>query len=124
MTFWGDVARIAFKGKYAAEGALVGLWGLSAGLSLCQVVINTGLQVRRSYKVLALANGAAACVAAASIIGLMQLMGFAGAVAGTAIGQAVEVAIMGVVLWRGLAAGAPLPTSWADAAAQIDIDPV
>ncbi len=124
--YWGDVSRILFKGKYAGDRALVALWGISAALSLSQVVISTGLQVKRAYKALAIANAVAAVFAATAIALLMRRIGFQGAVVGTALGQGVEVAIMGALLWRGLAGGrSGQPASAVkSSAAQIDIDPV
>lgn len=82
---------------------MVLLWGLSAALSLAQVVISTPLQVLQAFRPLAIANTIASAVAAGAILVAMQLYGFGGAIAGTAIGQIVEVTIMAVMLWHAMA---------------------
>ena len=97
---WHLISGLMFKGKYADDGWMVLLWGLSAALSLAQVVISTPLQVLQAFKPLAIANTIASVVAAGAILVFMRLYGFGGAIAGTAIGQVVEVTLMAVMLWR------------------------
>ena len=99
---WAQVSAILYKGKYAEDGWMVALWGLSAALSLAQTVISTPLQVLRNFKGLALVNTAASVVAAVAIVGAMKLYGFGGAIAGTAAGQVVEVALMAAILWMAI----------------------
>lgn len=96
---WGSVSSILFKGKYAQDGWMVMLWGLSAGLSLVQMVISTPLQVLRAFKALAIANTIASVAAAGAILVGMRLAGPGGAIGGTAAGQLLEVSIMSVMLW-------------------------
>ena len=96
---WGQISNLMFKGKYADDGWMVLLWGVSTALSLAQMVISIPLQVIQAFKPLAIANTIASAVAALAILGAMRLYGFGGAIAGTAVGQIVEVAIMASVLW-------------------------
>ncbi len=96
---WGQISSLMFKGKYADDGWMVLLWGVSTALSLAQMVISIPLQVMQAFKPLAIANTIASAVAALAILGAMRLYGFGGAIAGTAVGQIVEVAIMASVLW-------------------------
>lgn len=96
---WPLVAAYLYKGKYAADGWMVALWGLSAALSLAQTVISVPLQVLRAFKGLAIANTIASAAAAAAMIGAMRLWGYGGAIGGTAAGQVVEVALMAGLLW-------------------------
>jgi len=42
---WPWLSELAFKGKYLGDRSMVILWGVSAALSLAQIVINTPLQV-------------------------------------------------------------------------------
>ena len=100
---WRLISDLMFKGKYAQDAWMVLLWGFSAALSLAQVVISTPLQVLQAFKPLAIANTIASIVGAGAILVAMRLYGFGGAIAGTAIGQIVEVTIMAVMLWHAMA---------------------
>jgi O-antigen/teichoic acid export membrane protein len=95
---WPTLADHLFSGKYRAFSWMVALWGLGAALNFGQVVLNTALQVLRAFKVLALANAAASLMAALAIVVIMSRFGYAGAIAGTAAGQLLELAIMAVLL--------------------------
>lgn len=95
---WPWISDLAFKGKYLEDRWMVMLWGLSAALSLVQMVINTPLQVLQDFKALAIANAAASIVSAAGILIGMRMMGPGGAIVGTSLGQFVEVLIMGAIL--------------------------
>lgn len=123
--FWPALSRILFKGKYAQDQGLVALWAVAGALSLSQTVVSTGLQVRRSYRALALTNAVAALAAATSIVALIRWAGPPGAIAGTVLGQAVEVTIMAALLWRGVrgdARGTPRPA--AGPSPQIEVDSI
>lgn len=96
---WGHISTWLFKGKYAEDGWMVVLWGLSASLSLAQMVISVPLQTLRAFKSLAIINTIASVIAAGAILGAMRIYGYGGAIAGTAVGQVVEVALMGAMLW-------------------------
>ena len=95
---WGFISSHVFGGKYAGAGWLVLLWGLSSGLSFCQVVVGVALQTLKAFKPLAVANTVASLTAAAAILIWMRAWPAGGAVAGTAAGQAVEFAVMGTLL--------------------------
>ena len=95
---WSWLAQLAFKGKYLQDRWMVMLWGVSAALSLVQVVINTPLQVLQDFRALAIANAIAAVVSAVGILVGIGLIGPAGAIIGTSIGQLVEVLVMGGLL--------------------------
>ncbi|OYU71047.1 MAG: hypothetical protein CFE28_14250 [Alphaproteobacteria bacterium PA2] len=95
---WPWLSQLAFKGKYLEDRWMVMLWGVSAALSLVQVVINTPLQVLQDYRALAIANAVASVVSAAGILIGMRMIGPGGAIIGTSIGQLVEVLIMGGLL--------------------------
>ncbi|MBV9511538.1 MAG: hypothetical protein JO303_14795, partial [Caulobacteraceae bacterium] len=95
---WGLVSAHVFAGKYAQDGWIVLLWGISAGVGFGQVVVSAGLQALREFKALALANAAASAVAAGAVLAVARLYGVGGSVAGTAAGQAFEFAVMAVVL--------------------------
>jgi len=95
---WPTISALLFKGKYAEDGWMVALWGVSAALSLTQMVISTPLQVLRAFKSLALANTIASFAAAGAILAAMKVYGYGGAIAGTAAGQVVEVVVMGAML--------------------------
>ena len=97
---WPALCRIAFQGKYAQFGWMVALWGVCAGLSFVQLALNTALQALRVFKALALANTAASIAAASAILVAMKLYGYGGAVAGTAVGQALEAVVMAALLAR------------------------
>jgi O-antigen/teichoic acid export membrane protein len=75
---------------------------MSSALSFGQVVLSSGLQALRAFKRLALANSVASLAAAAAILLMIRSFGPAGAVAGTALGQGLELAVMGVLLLRSL----------------------
>lgn len=96
---WPLVATHLYKGKYAEDGWMVALWGVSAALSLAQTVISVPLQVLRAFKGLAIANTIASIAAASAMIVAMRLWGYGGAIGGTAAGQVVEVALMTGLLW-------------------------
>ncbi len=95
---WSWLAQLAFKGKYLQDRWMVMLWGVSAALSLVQVVINTPLQVLQDFRALAIANAIASVVSAVGILVGIGLIGPAGAIIGTSIGQLVEVLVMGGLL--------------------------
>ena len=102
--FWALASARVFGGKYADDAWMIWLWGISAVLSFGQVVVSAGLQALKAFKALALANAAASLVAAAAVMIIARLYGYAGAIAGTASGQAFEFAVMGVLLMMILAA--------------------
>lgn len=83
------------------------LWGVSAGLGLVQLALNTTSQVMHAFRPLATANLIAALVAAVAILTAMQFFGVAGAILGMLIGQFTEIALMTGVLIRIL--GPPKP---------------
>jgi O-antigen/teichoic acid export membrane protein len=101
---WTTICRLLFHDKYAGDGWMVLLWGLSALFAFCQLAIGSGLQVLRAFKPLALANAAAALVAVAGILLAMRAWGPAGAIVGTAAGQGLELVVMAAVLARELKA--------------------
>jgi O-antigen/teichoic acid export membrane protein len=101
---WTTICRLLFHDKYAGDGWMVLLWGLSALFNFCQLAIGSGLQVLKLFKPLALANLAASSAAVAAILIAMNLWGPGGAIAGTAVGQGLELIVMGVLLARGLKA--------------------
>lgn len=96
---WGLISTWLYKGKYAEDGWMVMLWGASAALGLFQTVISTPMQVLRAFKSLAIANSIASVFAAVAILGAMRLFGYGGAIAGTVVGQVIEVGIMAAMLW-------------------------
>ncbi len=95
---WPLISSHVFGGKYMGEAGLVMLWGLCAATTFIQVVINTGLQSIKAFKVLALANAGASLIAMGAILAGLKLAGPTGAVLGTAVGQAAEAAFMAVLL--------------------------
>lgn len=99
---WSLISTWLFKGKYAEDGWMVMLWGLSASLSLAQMVISVPLQILRAFKALAIANTIASVIAAGAILGAMKLYGYGGAIGGTAVGQVVEVGLMAAMLWMAM----------------------
>jgi O-antigen/teichoic acid export membrane protein len=99
---WSALSQHVFAGKYADAGWMVLIWGVSSALSFGQVVLSSGLQALRAFKRLALANSVASLAAAAAILLMIRSFGPAGAVAGTALGQGLELAVMGVLLQRSL----------------------
>jgi len=96
--FWPLASAKVFRGKYADDGWMIWLWGISAALSFGQVVVSSALQALKAFKALALANAAASVVAAVAVMVIARLYGYGGAIAGTASGQAFEFAVMGVLL--------------------------
>lgn len=111
---WNAIAAHVFAGKYADVGWMVLIWGVSSALSFGQVVLNSGLQVLRAFRPLALANGAASLAAAAAIVLMVRSYGPPGAVVGTALAQGLEIVVMGAVLARALAfraEGSPAPVA-------------
>lgn len=107
---WTTLCRVLFHDKYADDGWMVLLWGLSALFNFVQLAIGSGLQVLKAFKPLALANAAAAMVAIAAILIAMNLWGPAGAIVGTVVGQGLELIVMAVLLVRGLKAARALQT--------------
>ena len=95
---WPLITHWLFDGKYAEAGPLIPLWGLAAAMGFLQLVLNTGLQVLKAFKALALANAAASIVAAFAILVAMGPWGHQGAILGTAFGQGLEALTMGVIL--------------------------
>lgn len=108
---WPLITSRLFDGRYGEAQALLPLWGLAAAMGFFQTVLSTGLQVLRAFKTLALANAGASLAAAGAILLAMQLMGSAGAVLGTAIGQGLEALAMGVALTLLLRRYAAEPTA-------------
>lgn len=101
---WATLCRLLFHDKYADDGWMVLLWGVSALFNFCQLAIGSGLQVLKAFKPLALANLAASAAAVAAILIAMRVWGPGGAIAGTAVGQGLELVVMAVLLARGLKA--------------------
>lgn len=95
---WPLITRHLFGGKYAAEGWMVLLWGVASAIGFGQVVVSAGLQALHAFKGLALANAAASVAAAGAILLIMRVMGYQGAIVGTAIGQTLELAAMAALL--------------------------
>ena len=95
---WGFASTKIFAGKYADDSWMIWLWGVSALLNFGQVVVSAGLQTLKAFKALALANAAASVVATAAVLVVAKMYGYGGAIAGTASGQAFELAVMGVLL--------------------------
>jgi O-antigen/teichoic acid export membrane protein len=95
---WPALSRHVFGGKYGGFAWMVGLWGIGAALNFGQVVLSSGLQVLKAFKVLALANAAASVTAAVAIVLIMARFGYAGAIVGTAAGQFLELAVMALLL--------------------------
>lgn len=103
---WRPLAGLLFHGKYADDGWMLLLWGMSAVISFSQITIGIGLQVLRAFKVLAIANTIASLTAVAAILVCMHLYGAGGAIGGTVIGQALELAVMATLLIGGTRAAA------------------
>ena len=101
---WTTLCALLFHDKYAGDGWMVLLWGVSALFNFCQLAIGSGLQVLKAFKALALANTAASTAAVAAILLAMQMWGPAGAIVGTAFGQGLELIVMGALLARSLKA--------------------
>ena len=101
---WRPLAGLVFHGKYADDGWMVLLWGLSALINFCQIAIGIGLQVLKAFRVLALANTVASVVAVGAILIAMAVCGAGGAILGTVIGQGLELAVMSVLLVGGVRA--------------------
>ena len=114
---WRPLSTVLFHGKYADDGWMVLLWGLSAFINFCQIAIGIGLQVLKAFKVLALANAAASLVAVAAILVAMHAYGPGGAILGTVIGQGIELLVMAALLVGGMRAASRLPTTPQTAAA-------
>lgn len=103
---WRPLTGLLFHGKYADDGWMVLLWGLSALISFSQITIGIGLQVLRAFRVLAIANTVASLTAVAAILVCMHLYGPGGAIGGTVIGQALELVVMATLLIGGARAAA------------------
>ncbi|MGA0605228.1 hypothetical protein ACO2Q0_04430 [Phenylobacterium sp. VNQ135] len=101
---WPVLAQAAFGGRYMDLGGVALLWGVSSALSLAQSVLNPALQALKAFRPLALANAAAAAIAATAVLGLSHALGPTGAIWGMAAGQVVDLAAMGAVLASALAA--------------------
>ena len=95
---WPLVATHLFGGKYLDAAWMVPLWGLASTLGFGQAVVSAAIQSLRAFKALALANTAASLVAAAAILAMIQGLGAAGAIIGTAAGQALELVVMAAIL--------------------------
>ena len=95
---WPYVSDLLLGGRYADARSLIALWGVCAAFSFLQTVASTGLQSLRAFKVLAIANTLASILAAVGVVLGLRLFGPAGAVGGTAVGQALEAAAMTVAL--------------------------
>ena len=113
---WRPLAGMVFHGKFASDGWMLLLWGLSALISFCQIAIGIGLQMLRAFKVLALANTLASLTAVAAILIAMGLWGAGGAILGTMIGQGLELIVMSVLLITGVRAAAHQATAGAPGA--------
>jgi O-antigen/teichoic acid export membrane protein len=107
---WDLISTHLFSGKYANDGWMVLIWGVSGAISFGQVVVSSSLQTLRAFKPLALANAAASVVAAGAILVIMRLVGYRGAVIGTAVGQMLELVVMAVMLGAMLRARQAHPT--------------
>jgi O-antigen/teichoic acid export membrane protein len=109
---WPWVTKHLFDGKYTQDGWMVLLWGVASSISFAQTVVSASLQSLRAFKSLALANLAASLVAAVAILVIMQMMGYTGAILGTAVGQLIELVAMAVLLRLLIARQSmPSPTS-------------
>jgi O-antigen/teichoic acid export membrane protein len=106
---WTEICRLLFHDKYAGDGWMVLLWGVSALFNFCQLAIGSGLQVLKAFKPLALANLVASVAAVAAILIAMHVWGPGGAIAGTAVGQGLELIVMATLLVRGLKAARAVP---------------
>lgn len=96
---WPFISDLVLGGRYADARPLIALWGVCAAFSFLQTVASTGLQSLRAFKMLAIANTLASILAAVGVVAGLRLFGPAGAVAGTAVGQALEAAAMCAVLF-------------------------
>jgi len=95
---WPMITGLAFDGKYADARWMLPLWGLSVAFGFVQVVVSTGLQILKAFKALAIANASASAVAAVGVLWGIDQLRSAGAILGTAAGQALEAAAMLAVL--------------------------
>jgi len=103
---WRPLTTLMFHGKYAGDGWMVLLWGISALINFSQIAIGIGLQVLKAFRVLAIANAIASLAAVAAILIAMAIYGAGGAILGTVIGQALELVVMSVLLVGGMRAAA------------------
>lgn len=95
---WPTITALAFDGRYAEARGLVLWWGLAMAIAFAQTVLSTGLQTLRAFKTLAWCNAGAAAVAVGAILVGMNVLGGAGAVIGSALGQGVELIAMAALL--------------------------
>lgn len=100
VTAWPLVSARLYGGRYADAGGIALLWGLSAALGGVQVVLNVALQSLRAFRLLAIANIAAAGVTAAATLGLLSILPYPTAIVAMMLGQAVEIGVMAAVLGR------------------------
>lgn len=95
---WPLIAQHGFGGRYGADRWMLIGWAIAVAIQLCQVVLSSGIQAFRAFKSLALANAAASVVAILAVLAGTRWLGPGGAIAGTAVGGAAELAVMAVIL--------------------------
>jgi O-antigen/teichoic acid export membrane protein len=95
---WPLIAHYGFAGRYGADRWMLFGWAISAAIGLGQVVFSSGIQAFRAFKPLALANATASAVGAIAVLAGTHWFGAAGAIGGTALGNAAELLVMAAIL--------------------------
>jgi len=94
------IARIVLGSQYEQMFPLAAAWCLVLSLELIRSSAGVLLQVLKRFRTLTLMNAASGCVAIASSVALMLIMGVSGAILGTAVGELILAVLLWKVVWN------------------------
>jgi O-antigen/teichoic acid export membrane protein len=86
---WRPVEHYLLAGKYPEAEALLLPWAVASGASLLRFIAGTALTAAREFKYMAYAQLVCGAVAAAATVAMIVWQGYAGAMWGIAIGNAL-----------------------------------
>ncbi len=110
---WPWISGELYQGRYADVGPLIYLWGGNVVLGSVCAALNTGMLALGEFRRLALIDLAGAVVTVAGLGVIVPLFSYPYAILATILGQAMQAALMAMLLHRRLqlavTAGAAVP---------------
>lgn len=99
---WPWISGVLYHGRYAEVGPLIYLWGGNVVLGSVCTALNTGMLAIGEFRRLALVDLAGAVVTVAALGVLVPLFSYPYAIVATILGQAMQLALMAMLLHRRL----------------------
>jgi O-antigen/teichoic acid export membrane protein len=95
---WPWIAAVIYHGRYTEVGPLTYLWGSNVVVGCFCVALNTAMLAVGEFRRLALIDLAGAVVTVAALGVVIPLFSYPYAIAATILGQAMQLALMGLVV--------------------------